>query len=97
MRGLRASITARHDEFVLDVDLDGAPGRITAILGPNGSGKTTLLNALAGLRPIDHGRIVIGDVVVDDGDAWASSSRTSCCSPTSASSTTSPSGRGAAG
>ena len=70
MTGLRASITARHDEFVLDVDLDAEPGRITAILGPNGSGKTTLLNALAGLRPIDHGSIVIGDVVVDDGDTW---------------------------
>ena len=70
MTGLQASITSRHDAFVLDVDLDAAPGRITAILGPNGSGKTTLLNALAGLRPIDHGRIVIGDTVVDDGTLW---------------------------
>ncbi len=67
MSGLSASITARRDEFVLDVDLHADPGRITAILGPNGSGKTTLLNALAGLRPIDHGRISIGDDVVDDG------------------------------
>ena len=69
MTGLQASITSRHDAFVLDVDVDAAPGRITAILGPNGSGKTTLLNALAGLRPIDHGRIVIGDAVVDDIEA----------------------------
>jgi molybdate transport system ATP-binding protein len=68
--GLRASITARHGDFVLDVDLAAEPGRITAILGPNGSGKSTLLNALAGLRPIDHGRIIIGEVVVDDGDTW---------------------------
>ena len=75
MTGLRASITARNDDFVLDVALDAAPGRITAILGPNGSGKTTLLNALAGLRPIDHGRIVIGDVVVDDGDTWVAPER----------------------
>jgi iron complex transport system ATP-binding protein len=31
------------------VDLDAAPGSLTAIVGPNGSGKTTLLRALAGL------------------------------------------------
>ena len=31
------------------VDLDAAPGTLTAIVGPNGSGKTTLLRALAGL------------------------------------------------
>lgn len=70
MTGLQASITAHHDAFVLDIDLDAEPGRITAILGPNGSGKTTLLNALAGLRPIDHGRIAIGVDVVDDGEHW---------------------------
>jgi molybdate transport system ATP-binding protein len=70
MTGLQASITVRHDAFDLDIDIDAEPGRITAILGPNGSGKTTLLNALAALRPIDHGRIVIGDVVVDDGTDW---------------------------
>ena len=32
-----------------DLDLELAPGRLTAIVGPNGSGKTTLLRTLAGL------------------------------------------------
>ena len=41
-------------------------GELIALLGPNGSGKTTLLRCLAGLAPIDRGRIAIDDVVVDD-------------------------------
>ena len=34
-----------------------ASGSMTAIVGPNGAGKTTLLRALAGVHPIDDGRI----------------------------------------
>ena len=47
IRGLSAGygeISVLHD-----VDLDIAPGRVTAILGANGAGKTTLLSAIAGL------------------------------------------------
>jgi molybdate transport system ATP-binding protein len=40
-----------------------------AILGPNGAGKSTLLRAIAGLQPIDAGRIAIDGRVVDDGQA----------------------------
>lgn len=35
-----------------------APGRITALAGPNGEGKSTALLALAGLLPVDAGRVV---------------------------------------
>jgi len=43
------------------VDLDLAPGSITALVGPNGAGKSTLLSAVAGDVSID-GSIALDDV-----------------------------------
>ncbi len=34
-----------------------APGQVVGLVGPNGAGKTTLLETVAGLRPIDGGRL----------------------------------------
>ncbi len=43
---------------VLDgIDLVVAPGRRIGVVGPNGVGKSTLLQALAGLVPVDRGRV----------------------------------------
>jgi putative ABC transport system ATP-binding protein len=39
------------------VSLDLAAGEYIAILGESGIGKSTLLNAIAGLEPVDEGRI----------------------------------------
>jgi len=41
------------------LDLELAPGRITAIVGANGCGKSTLLRALARLLPPREGRVVL--------------------------------------
>ncbi|MGW0820939.1 ABC transporter ATP-binding protein [Streptomyces sp. NPDC002845] len=46
---------------VLDaVDLDVAEHEIVCVLGPSGSGKSTLLRAVAGLQPLDGGRVFLG-------------------------------------
>ncbi|MGF1550832.1 MAG: ABC transporter ATP-binding protein [Sphingomonadaceae bacterium] len=54
-RGLTRTLSGRR--ILDDVELDLAPGRVTAVLGPSGAGKSTLLRALAGLEPVDAGEI----------------------------------------
>ncbi|MFJ8201320.1 ABC transporter ATP-binding protein [Streptomyces sp. NPDC096152] len=45
---------------VLDaVDLGVAQHEIVCVLGPSGSGKSTLLRAVAGLQPLDSGRVLL--------------------------------------
>ena len=53
----------------LQIELTVEPGEIVALLGPNGAGKSTVLRCLAGLEPIDDGRIVLDGAVIDDPDA----------------------------
>jgi multiple sugar transport system ATP-binding protein len=43
------------------LDLDIKDGEFMVLVGPSGSGKTTALRMLAGLEPLDGGRIEIGD------------------------------------
>jgi multiple sugar transport system ATP-binding protein len=57
MRG----IVKRHGAFTAlhGVDLDIEPGEFFALLGPSGSGKTTTLRILAGLEPLNEGRVML--------------------------------------
>jgi multiple sugar transport system ATP-binding protein len=43
------------------LDLDIKDGEFMVLVGPSGSGKTTALRMLAGLEPLDGGKIEIGD------------------------------------
>jgi len=65
---LSAEVEVRFDGFHEEVALDVSDGEVVAVLGPNGAGKTTLLRALAGVRPLTGGRIVLDDLVLDDPD-----------------------------
>jgi molybdate transport system ATP-binding protein len=63
---LSAQIALRLGTLDLRAELEVAPGELVALLGPNGAGKSTVLRCLAGLAPIDEGRIAVDGEVVDD-------------------------------
>ena len=63
---LEARIELALGSLDLEVELNVDDNAVVAVVGPNGAGKTTLVRAIAGLAPIDHGRIVIDGVVVED-------------------------------
>ncbi|MCO8270604.1 ABC transporter ATP-binding protein [Actinoplanes sp. TRM 88003] len=62
---LSSSIKIKRGDFTLDIELTAAPGEVVALLGPNGAGKTTALRALAGLLPLDDGRIDLDGIRLD--------------------------------
>jgi molybdate transport system ATP-binding protein len=63
---LHAAIEVHVADFQLDVALDVGDGEVVALLGPNGAGKTTALRVIAGLQPLDNGRIELDGTVLDD-------------------------------
>jgi molybdate/tungstate transport system ATP-binding protein len=56
------NLCMRQGAFQLaDVSLHVPRGRYAILMGKTGCGKTTILEAIAGLRPITSGRIVLND------------------------------------
>jgi molybdate transport system ATP-binding protein len=64
--GLHTHVVLRRGTLAVDAELVVAPGDVVALLGPNAAGKTTLLRAVAGLLPLDGGRVEFDGVVLDD-------------------------------
>lgn len=57
---LEAATVRFGGRAVLDaVDLSVAENEVVCVLGPSGSGKSTLLRVVAGLQPLDSGRVVL--------------------------------------
>ncbi|HJU57749.1 MAG TPA: ABC transporter ATP-binding protein [Actinomycetota bacterium] len=52
--------------FTVEAAFDAEAGETVAVLGPNGSGKSTLVAALAGLLPLERGRVELDGGVLDD-------------------------------
>jgi molybdate transport system ATP-binding protein len=63
---IEAAVGVRMGTLDLDLDLSATEDEVVAVLGPNGAGKTTLLRALAGLVPLDRGRVVLDGTVLED-------------------------------
>ncbi len=58
--GLEGATVRFGGRAVLDaVDLEVAEHEVVCVLGPSGSGKSTLLRAVAGLQPLDAGRVTL--------------------------------------
>ena len=55
------NVSVRYTDTVVvrGIDLDIDSGERFALMGPSGSGKSTLLRAVAGLEPLDTGRVYI--------------------------------------
>jgi branched-chain amino acid transport system ATP-binding protein len=49
-------------EVLRGITMTAEQGRIAAIIGHNGAGKSTVLKAIAGLTPMQSGRVQVGDV-----------------------------------
>jgi molybdate transport system ATP-binding protein len=63
---LHAELDVRLGDLHLEAELSVADGEVVAVLGPNGAGKTTALRAVAGLQPLDGGRVALDGVVLDE-------------------------------
>jgi molybdate transport system ATP-binding protein len=66
---LDARIVRRLGSLQLDLELTTRSGEVVALLGPNASGKSTAFRCLAGLLPIDDGRIELDGDCLDDPSA----------------------------
>ena len=62
---IRCEIVASRGDFRIEARFDSA-ARIVAVEGASGAGKTTLLHAIAGLIPVETGRLVVdGETILD--------------------------------
>ena len=51
--------TVNEKQALLGVSLHLDPGDFVTVIGGNGAGKSTMLNAVAGVWPLDSGKIII--------------------------------------
>ncbi|MBP3347777.1 MAG: ABC transporter ATP-binding protein [Clostridia bacterium] len=56
--------TINEKKALCDISLHLDKGDFVTVIGGNGAGKSTMLNMVAGVYPVDHGRVVIDGIDV---------------------------------
>lgn len=54
--------TINEKKALCDISLHLDKGDFVTVIGGNGAGKSTMLNMVAGVYPVDHGRVVIDGI-----------------------------------
>ena len=55
---------SREEQILKGASIRVGANEIVAIIGPNGAGKSTLLKTIAGLLPVQSGRIAFNDIEI---------------------------------
>lgn len=62
---LQAVVHVDYPKLRVNVEIAAEAGQVVGLVGPNGAGKTTVLRSIAGLQPLDRGRILLNGAIVD--------------------------------
>ncbi len=64
LAGKNITFAYREQKILHGIDIEVAPGRMTALIGPNGSGKTTLMKCLTGVLKPSGGMVTLSETPI---------------------------------